>query len=170
MLGAVERGVIFASRVLAVIGLCGLLLLAVMTLADGLLRSLANHPVDAVRDLGGMVAAMSVACCLPLALLERSNITIRFVGSLCDDAAGAAAERFAALVALVVVAGMAAEFFVFAAAAAHNGDATWILNIATAPFWYVVDAMFWVATLAQLVVTVRVCQGIALPMPRHDAH
>jgi hypothetical protein len=170
MTGMADRVLLRLSRLLAVVGLCGLLLLAVMTLLDGLLRSLANHPIDAVRDLGGVVAAVSVACCLPLALLERSNITIRFLGGLFGAGAGAMAERFAALVVLVVVGFMARQFFVFATDAARNGDATWILNIGTAPFWYVVDAMFWIATAAQLLVTVRVLQGAPLAVPQHDVH
>jgi TRAP-type transport system small permease protein len=152
------------SRVLAVVGLSGLLLLAVLTLADGLLRSLANRPIDAVRDLGGVVAAMSVACCLPLALLERSNIVIRFADAVLGRRAGAATDKAAAAFVLVVVFAMAREFFRFASAASHNGDATWILNIPTAPFWFVVDALIWLAVLAQAAVTVRLWRGIAVPV------
>ncbi|MDB5402309.1 MAG: transporter small permease protein [Rhodopila sp.] len=170
MLAVFERFLVTLSRVLAVIGLTGLLVLAVMTLTDGLLRSLANHPVDAVRDMGGMVAAMSVACCLPIALLERSNITIRFLGAFFGRGTGEAAERFAAIVVLLLVAAMARQFFLFSRDAASNGDATWILNIPTAPFWYVVDTMFGIAMLAQFLVTVRVLQGRSVPVPRLDVH
>jgi TRAP-type C4-dicarboxylate transport system permease small subunit len=166
----IERRLTRLCRALAAIGLTGLLLLAAMTLLDGLLRSLANHPIDAVRDLGGVVAAMAIAFCLPIALLERSNITIRFLGTLFGAPAGTVAERFSALVVLAVIAAMARQFFIFAHDAAHNGDATWILNIPTAPFWYVVDAMFWIATAVQLFVTLRVLQGSPLPLPQHDLH
>jgi hypothetical protein len=160
-----SAGMLRLSRALAVMGLCGLLLLAVLTLADGMLRSLANHPIDAVRDLGGVLAAVSVACCLPVAMLERSNIVIRFIDSVAGRRAGAGADKAAAVLVLIVVAAMAREFFRFARAAADNGDATWILNIPTAPFWFVVDALFWIAVVAQALVLVSLWQGRSIVAP-----
>ena len=67
------------ARALAVLGLGVLLCFAVMTMVDGLLRFFFARPIDAVRDVGGLVAAFAVACCIPVAIVERSNITIRFL-------------------------------------------------------------------------------------------
>ena len=53
-----------------------------MTMADGLLRFFFAHPIDVVRDASSLVAAFSVACCIPVAIVERSNITIRFLPTL----------------------------------------------------------------------------------------
>ena len=61
-LGAIERLAASAARVLALFGLGLLLLFAVATLFDGALRGLPNHPIESVRDLGGSVVAIAVAC------------------------------------------------------------------------------------------------------------
>jgi TRAP-type transport system small permease protein len=53
------------------------LILAGLTLADGLMRWLANRPIEGVRDVGALAIAVAVACCLPIGLAEKSNITIR---------------------------------------------------------------------------------------------
>ena len=50
------------AQALAVLGLGTLLCFAVMTIADGLLRFFFPSPIDAVRDVGGLVAAFAVAC------------------------------------------------------------------------------------------------------------
>src|SRR5918911_745207 len=54
MLAALERLTLSATRALSVLGLIALMGLAAMTLADGLLRWLANRPIEGVRDLGGL--------------------------------------------------------------------------------------------------------------------
>ena len=151
-------------RALAAAGLGLLLCLAVMTLLDGLLRSFANQPIDAVRDLGGVVAAVAMAACFPIAMLERSNISIRFLEPAFGRATSRNADRFAALLVLVVLGAIAREFFRYAGAAARSGDATWILNIPTAPFWYAVDALLWVAVLAQALVAARIWRGGGAPI------
>ena len=77
MLAALERLTLTATRALSVVGLIALMGLAAMTLADGLLRWLANRPIEGVRDLGGLAIAVAIACCIPVGLVERGNIAIR---------------------------------------------------------------------------------------------
>ena len=96
-----------ATRALSGAGLLALMFLAVMTLADGLARSLANRPIEGVRDIGAVAIALAVTCCIPVGLMERSNITIRFIESFIGPAAGKMA---------------------------HAKETTWVLKIPTAPF------------------------------------
>ena len=65
------------ANAFAVAGLSLLLILAVFTLLDGLLRAIANTPIDLVREIGDMVAAICGTCCLPIVLLHRNNIVLR---------------------------------------------------------------------------------------------
>ena len=88
MLAWLERAGLAATRALSGAGLLALMFLAVMTLADGLARWLANQPIEGVRDIGAVAIALAVSCCLPVGLMERSNITIRFVESAVGPAAG----------------------------------------------------------------------------------
>src|ERR1700736_3236954 len=99
----IDRAAKAIARVLAVVGLGTLLCFALMTMADGLLRFFAAHPIDAVRDVGGLVAAFAVACCIPVAIVERSNITIRFVSSFISPRAGRIADIAASLLMILVL-------------------------------------------------------------------
>ena len=83
-----DRATKLVAQALAVLGLGALLCFAVMTMADGLLRFFFARPIDAVRDVGGLVAAFAVVCCVPVAIVERSNITIRFLSTVIGPRAG----------------------------------------------------------------------------------
>ena len=121
------------ARALVVLGLGALLCFAAMTIADGLLRFFFARPIDAVRDAGALVAAFAVACCLPVAIVERSNITIRFLSSIVGPRAGRMADLAAAVLVEIILILMTWQFVVFANQARLTGTATWMLRIPVAP-------------------------------------
>lgn len=147
------------AQALAVIGLGALLCFAVMTMADGLLRFFFAHPIDAVRDVGGLVAAFAVACCIPIAIIERSNITIRFLSSLIGPRAGQIADAAAAVLVEIVLILMTWQFVVFAKEAVATGAATWMLRVPAAPVWGAVAAILGVSALLQIVVGIKTIRG-----------
>lgn len=147
-----ERLGFWATRALAAIGLTLLMVLAAMTLADGLMRWLANRPIEGVRDAGALIVAVAVACCLPAGLMERAHITIRVGGTLLGARASRLLDALGALAAGAVIGAMAWQFTVFAGKLARAGETTWILKLPTAPFWYGVAAILWIAVAVQLVV------------------
>ncbi|HEY1749122.1 MAG TPA: TRAP transporter small permease subunit [Xanthobacteraceae bacterium] len=153
----------WASRVLArglaVAGLGVLLAFAVMTMADGLLRFFFAHPIDVVRDAGSLVAAFSVACCIPVAIVERSNITIRFLPTLIGPRAGQVADIAAAILVEIILILMTWQFVLFAEQAQSSGSATWMLRIPTAPVWGAVAAILGVSALLQVVVAAKSVRG-----------
>jgi TRAP-type C4-dicarboxylate transport system permease small subunit len=154
MLQRLERIGLGATRALSVAGLLLLMALAAMTLADGLLRWLANRPIEGVRDLGAVIVAVAVCCCIPVGLMERANISIRVAKDLLGERASRVLDAFAALAALAVIGAMAWEFTVYAGKIARVGETTWILKIPTAPFWYLVAGILWLAVAVQLIVLV----------------
>lgn len=147
------------ARALAVIGLGALLCFAVMTMADGLLRFFFARPIDAVRDVGGLVAAFAVACCIPVAIIERSNITIRLLSSVIGPRAGRVADVAAAVLVEIVLILMTWQFVIFANQARLTGTATWMLRIPAAPFWSAVAAVLGVSALLQIVVGIKLFRG-----------
>ena len=149
-----ERTGLRATRALSGAGLVALMFLAVMTLADGLARWLANQPIEGVRDIGAVAIALAVSCCIPVGLMERGNITIRFVESIAGATLGRLFDALAALLVLLVVGAMAWQFTVFAGKIARANETTWVLKIPTAPFWYGVSAILWCAVLVQCIVVV----------------
>jgi TRAP-type C4-dicarboxylate transport system permease small subunit len=151
MLAALERVTLAATRALSVVGLVALMGLAAMTLADGLLRWVANHPIEGVRDLGGLAIAVAIACCLPVGLMERANIAIRLGRGLI----GRGLEAFASTAVCIALALAAWQFWLYAEKMARARETTFVLQIPIAPFWYGVDAILWLAVLVQAIVALR---------------
>ena len=142
-----------------VLGLGTLLCFAALTIADGLLRFFLASPIDFVRDAASLVAAFAVACCIPVAIVERSNITIRFLASIAGRRAGRIADVAAAILVAVVLALMTWRFVLFANQAHASGTATWMLRIPTAPVWAAVALILGLSTLLQIVVIIRTARG-----------
>jgi len=153
-LSRLEQFGLLATRALSALGLAGLMFLALMTLFDGLARWLLNQPIEGVRDLAAVTVALAVSCCLPVGLMERSNISIRLASHLLGERAGRLLDAVAALLTAIVMAAFGWQFLVFAGKIARAGETTWILKIPTAPFWYGVCAIFALAFAVQVIVVV----------------
>ncbi len=151
-LDRLERIGLGTTRALSVVGLMALMALAAMTLADGLMRWLANRPIEGVRDVGAVIVAVAVCCCIPAGLMERGNVSIKVAGALFGRAIERVLDAFAALAAEAVMLAMAWQFTVYAGKLARAGETTWVLKIPTAPFWYVVAGILWIAVLVQAIV------------------
>ena len=153
MLAFIERTGLAATRTLSALGLVALLILASLTLADGLMRWLANQPIEGVRDVGALAIAVAVACCLPIGLAEKSNITIRLATSAFGPRVGRWLDVLAAVVVTVLIATMCWQFFVYSGKIAQARETTWVLKIPRAPFWYAVTGILGVAVIIQVMVT-----------------
>jgi TRAP-type C4-dicarboxylate transport system permease small subunit len=144
---------------LAVAGLSLLLILAVFTLLDGLLRAVANTPIDLVREIGDMVAAICGTCCLPIVLLHQNNIVLRIFDRILPRPGVRVIDTIAALVIEIVTIGMAWQFFLFGIKTMRAGDVTWLLNWPKAPFWFAVDGILWAAVAVQTFVLIEEMTG-----------
>jgi TRAP-type C4-dicarboxylate transport system permease small subunit len=152
MLTALERGALTATRALSVLGLIALMVLAAMTLADGIMRWLANQPIEGVRDVGALAIAVAVSSCIPVGLMERSNITIRILENVAGKTVGRVFDVLAAIAVEVVLVLMAWQFYLHAYKLGRARETTWVLQLPTAPFWYGVDAILWCAVVVQAIV------------------
>lgn len=147
------------SNAIAVAGLSLLLILAVFTLLDGLLRAVANMPIDLVREIGDMVAAICGTCCLPIVLLHQNNIVLRTFDRILPPSGVRVIDTLAALVIEIVMIGMAWQFWRFGIKTMQAGDVTWLLNWPKAPFWFVVDGILWIAVAVQTFVLIEEITG-----------
>jgi len=151
LLARLERAALVGTRALSVLGLFALMVLASITLANGLLRWLVNQPIAGVVDVGALAIAIAVSCCIPVSMMERSHITFRPVSSL-SPAAGRVLDVFADVAVAIVLGLMAWQFWVYATELVATGERTYVLKLPAAPFWYACDVIFWIATAVQLVV------------------
>jgi TRAP-type C4-dicarboxylate transport system permease small subunit len=147
------------SNAIAVAGLSLLLILAVFTLLDGLLRAALNMPIDLVREIGDMVAAICGTCCLPIALLHQNNIVLRMFDRILPPSGVRVIDTLVALVIETVMIGMAWQFWRFGIKTMQAGDVTWLLNWPKAPFWFAVDGILWVAVVVQTFVLIEEMTG-----------
>jgi hypothetical protein len=151
----VEAAAFALARALAAFGLFMLITYAAFTLLDGLMRSFADQPIELVRDLDGVTIAASMSCCFPLAYQTHSNITIKFGGTLFGLDYGRYLDAFASIIVTIIAILMARQLFLFAQSQARNGDATVMLAIKTAPFWYFVSLLMAFAAFIQVLTAVR---------------
>jgi len=154
MLSRLERTAFAATSALAVLGLCALMGLAVMTLGDGLMRWIANAPIEGVRDLSGLAIAVAIACCIPMVMIERGNIAIRVAGAV-DASLGRVLDAVSAIAVWLVLVAIGWQIWIYAAKMARAHETTFVLQIPIAPFWFGVDAILWCAALVQALVLVR---------------
>lgn len=150
-LATLERVALVSTRALSVLGLFALMILAFITLANGLLRWLVNQPIAGVVDVGALAIAIAVACCIPVSLMERSHITFRLVSSI-NPRLGRWLDLFADVAVVTVLALMAWQFWVYAGELVATGERTYVLKIPAAPFWYATDMILWIAAAVQCVV------------------
>jgi TRAP-type C4-dicarboxylate transport system permease small subunit len=158
-LATLERLALTATRLLSVFGLMALMGLATMTLADGLMRWILNRPIEGVRDLGGLAIAVAIACCMPVVMIERGNITIRLAGAM-SATLGRVLDALAAVLVCVLLAVMAWQIFLYALKMARANETTFVLQIPVAPFWLGVDVVLWCAVLVQAIVVLRALVAI----------
>jgi TRAP-type C4-dicarboxylate transport system permease small subunit len=151
-LSRLERYALMGTRALSALGLFALMVLAFITLANGLMRWLINQPIAGVVDVGSLAIAIAVSCCIPVAMMERSHIAFRLVSSA-SPAVGRVLDVFADVAVAIVLGLMAWQFWVYATELVATGERTYVLKIPAAPFWYACDVIFWIATAVQLVAT-----------------
>jgi TRAP-type C4-dicarboxylate transport system permease small subunit len=158
-MAAFRKMVSGAANALAVAGLSLLLILAAFTMVDGLLRAFANYPLDLIREIGDLVAAICGAACLPITLLHRANITLRAFSKVLPPRVVQAIDSFAATIVELLMIAIAWQFYLFSVKTMRAGDVTWLLNIPKAPFWFTVDGILWVAVAIQTFVLVEEISG-----------
>jgi len=163
----IERIAQLAAKGLALAGLLVLLAFAVATLLDGLLRHLINQPIEFVRDSGGLVVAVTVVACFPLALLSRSNISVKLIDLALPPLLSRIVEMFASILVWLTFFFIALEFYWLARDLALSNDTTVMLGVPKAPFWYAADVMFWAAVVTQ---TLIVITDIASCFDRNPQH
>jgi TRAP-type C4-dicarboxylate transport system permease small subunit len=151
MLERLERLALVGTRALSVVGLTALMSLATMTIADGLMRWMANRPIEGVRDVGGLLIALAIACCVPIVMIERGNITIRLAGTL-SARFGRVLEALASALVCAALGALTWQIWLHASKVARGRETTFVLQIPVAPFWYGVSMILACAFLVQVIV------------------
>lgn len=132
---ALDRFVRRATLWLALLGFAGLLLLAVMTSLDALLRSAFSAPLHGVNDVSAVVMAVVIASCIPANLAQRRNIAVEVLGGVAGPRTHRILTLFAGLVVLAFFGVMAWKFIPYAEGMYLSGRRTWVLAWPVWPWW-----------------------------------
>ena len=157
------------TRAIATIGFVGLLLVALLTTVDVLLRWAAKMPIRGLMDINQLVFIIGVASCMPLVVAEKGNISIRFVGEKIGPRTAAWLDAFASAALLAFVAMIGWQLVVHTMEVMASKRTTWHLRIQVAPYWTIATALVLMCIPVQLVAflidLLHAVTGVALPEP-----
>lgn len=148
------------SQVIALIGLTGLLGLAFATVLDVLLRWLFNAPIAGVRDLSSLFIAIVIAASFPVCITERSNITIRFLGSALGPRCREILDLFGNAVTLVVLAVLSWLIWAYAVELSESNETTWILLWPVSPWYRGVAVIVGFCVLVEVSVILQIIRSL----------
>lgn len=140
------------SKWLALVGLVGLVVLAMLTIADVMMRWLFSDPVDGISDLYRLLVAIVVASYFPSAFAERGHIAIEFLNAIMPRAGRKALGVFASLVTLAFTCILGWQFILYCLEIHEAGETTWLLGISITPWWMTVTALLLLCIPVQLIV------------------
>lgn len=158
------------SEVAAAIGLLGLLILSVATVADVVMRGVFNQPIYGLSDLVEIVTPPIVASCFPVALAARQNITIRFLGRALPSRTGQAVELFGQLLVFLVIVGIVWRVAIYAWGMFDNQQVTWLLHLPAWPSWWLTTALLSVCVPIQGLVVMETAVNLYRRIPLASDH
>jgi TRAP-type C4-dicarboxylate transport system permease small subunit len=139
-----------AARLCALFGMSFLVVLALLTNLDVLMRWLFNDPIDGVADVAPLIVAIVVASFFPFALAGRHHISISFIGNVLGPRASVWLEAAVALVTLAFFVLLAWQFIVYTIDLDARGQTTWVVQLPVAPWWTVVSFFMVLCVAVQL--------------------
>lgn len=149
------------SKWLALLGLLGLVALALVTIADVMMRWLFASPIDGVSDLYRLIIAVVVASFFPSAFAERSHIAIHFLSAILRTRGRRIMAAFAALVTFGYACVLAWQLVRYTGEVYATGETTWLLGISVTPWWMAATAFIVLCVPVQLVVFMVEASGRA---------
>jgi len=140
-----------AARALALLGAGLLLVLALGTVLDVLLRYVFARPIRGFVDVAALGGAVALSACMPHVVAIRGHIGVDALGRRLGGAAQRLLERLGALATALFFALMAWQYARFTLELWHNGETTSVLRWPVWPWWAAVTGF--VALTAMVGVT-----------------
>lgn len=154
------------SNWLAMLGLIGLVALALMTIGSVLSRWLLSHPLEWVEDVYRLLIAVVVASFFPSAFAQRGHIAIEFLSLILSERGRHIVAAFAAIVTLLFTVVLSWQLILYTQEVWETGETTWLLGINVTPWWLVATAFLLFAIPVQLFVVLSdIYHG-----PQQDGH
>lgn len=144
-----------STRWVALIGFMGLVAMALLTMADALLRWLNLARIPGFGDYGELVFPVVLASCFPAGLLQNHNITIRFLGRGLPARLSAWPELVGALATLVFFSLLVWQFTLLTMDLQANSRTTRTIELPVAPWWWITTVIMGLTVPVQVLVVVE---------------
>lgn len=167
-----DRSEGWGTRWLALVGVVGLVVVALVTVGDVLLRWLFNSPVDGVSEISRLVVAVAIASFFPIALAERHHISIEFLGSWLGPHARRWLDSLANMVTSLFFLIVGWQFILYTTEIGESGETTWLLGWEVGPWWVVTTIFMLICIPIQVLIFVQqvraAVRGGSEPPPGDD--
>lgn len=142
------------TQAIALIGFLGLALMALLTFYDGSARYLGMPRLSGFTDVGELVFPLVIASCFPAGLLRSSHITVRLLGQAAGRHFNAWLEFLSNLVTLLFFSLIAWQLISTAMVYADAGRTTHTIELALAPWWWIVALVMLICVPTQAFVVI----------------
>jgi len=153
------------TRNVAIVGFCGLVVMALLITWDGFARYLNAPRISGFSDYGEVVFPLVIASCFPAGLLRQTNVTVRVLGTMGGPRVMAALEFFGALVTLVFFGLLIWQFVLLAGQYSSGGRTTRTIGLPLAPWWYATIAVMAICVPVQAFVTWVWARALLIGVP-----
>ena len=140
------------TRRIAFAAVLSMLVVAGVTIADVVLRAVADSPVVGMNELTEVFFAVAIAACFPVGLTQRVHITVDLLADRYGERLTAWLKVLGAVMLFWMFALLAERMGDIAAELTKTADSTTILEIPTWPFLWLVAALVALGALFQAVV------------------
>jgi tripartite ATP-independent transporter DctM subunit len=162
LLAALDRAAASLAQRLALLGVAGMLVFALLTVVDVLLRKLANTPIPGLYEIGQLILAVIIAASFPAVLAARGNLVIDFLTGAFPPRVKRWLAAAGGLLMLGFLALLAWRMGFYAAELGARNSITLNLAVPTAPFWWAVTALLGICVAVQgVVLAAQIGEAIA---------
>jgi C4-dicarboxylate transporter, DctM subunit len=164
-----ESRCVALSRRIGILAIGGMLTLAILTVVDIGLRYFANSPIRGLDEATALIMAVIVVATFPVGIMERNHITIDLLQDSLGERPARIGQLIGAVLMLVFLALLTWRLGLYAYRIGLRADATMIVSIPKAPFWWATAAIAALCLPMQLLVIVRYwAQVLSAPRDADD--
>ena len=139
------------SRSIAVVGLIGLIAVTLLTIVDVLLRWLFSAPIDGLNEVLNLLYAVVLASFFPTALIEKTHLSITFLGDWLGPKISHVLNTFGSLMTFLFFVVVGWQFIILSAEFFETKETTWVLAWPVAPWWAVTTVLLLLCIPVQLI-------------------
>jgi tripartite ATP-independent transporter DctM subunit len=153
-----EQRCVAISRRLAIVAVAGMLVLSLLTIIDITLRYFLSAPLQGLDEATQLIMAVIISASLPAGIATRNHVTIDFFRNFIGPRWQAVMAVIGGALVLLLMMLLTWRFGAYAQRLMLRDDATMIIGIPTAPFWWGVTGMLALCVPIQIIVLLNLLQ------------